>query len=349
MRILYIDTPIDPPGGGQISLLNLLRFSSWEKMVFLPQESSFCNLLERHKIPFEIVPASALRASIRRYSPDIVHCNAPTVRYAFRAALACFLEKIPFIWHLRVTEKAFLKDDIIALLSGRIIAISGAVKNKLRPCWMSKTSVVYNAVSTDFVPEIPAELIRKKLGLPPEYRVIGVFSRFVKLKGHEIFVSAALRLLELRPDLKFLLAGDGELKQEIQRRIVSSSKSESFIFPGYIENVADYMNICDIVVNPSVEMEGFGRVIIEAMSLGKIPVSTAPGGPEEIISDGEDGFLCKPEPEDMSAAIEKALSAPEFMRNKAVIKVKEKFSVEKNTSQIMEIYKAVIKERASKI
>ncbi|GAB4031451.1 MAG: hypothetical protein Fur0012_08660 [Elusimicrobiota bacterium] len=329
--------------------MTLLRSCPWEKMVFLPEESSFCQQLEKHKIPYRVIPVSLLRDNIRQYSPDIVHCNAATVRYAFIAALFCSLEKIPFIWHLRVTERAFLKDDIIALLSDRIIAISSAVKNKLRTFWRPKVSVVYNAVSADFVPAISAGEIRKKLALSPEDRVIGVFSRFVKFKGHNIFLSAAFRLLERRQDLKFLLVGEGEIKEEIKKRVILSSRPENFIFTGHIENVADYMNICDIVVNPSQDIEGFGRVIIEAMSLGKIPVSTALGGPEEIISDGEDGFLCSPEPESMAAAIEKALSAPGFMREKVIIKAKEKFSVEKNVSQIMEIYESVIKRSENRV
>ena len=70
-------------------------------------------------------------------------------------------------------------------------------------------------------------------------------------------------------------------------------KIEKYVlFLGYRENVYDFMNLCDIVCNCSIEPEPFGRTIIEAMALKKVVFSTNLGGPLEIIENGVDGFLC---------------------------------------------------------
>jgi len=338
MKILYIDSPIDPPGGGQISLLNILLFPEFEKKVFLDSHGTFSNTLSKKNIPFEIVDSKSLYKKISEYSPDIIHCNSATTYYSFKAALAAFRLKIPFIWHLRVTEKAFLKDDIIAFLSSRIIAISKVVRDKLNPMWRKKTEIVYNSISPDFLAKIPPEEIKKELNLKENDKLIGVFSRFIFGKGHDLFISSAIDLLEYNSNLKFLLVGDGELKDEIERRIISSRWGMNFIFTGHKENIADYMNACDVVVSPSTLIEGFGRVLIEAMSLGKPVVATSLGGHLEIIKNGFDGFLCIPVVKSMSESIQKALSADENLKKRAFEKSRAEFSFMSQFVKLKKIY-----------
>lgn len=338
MKILYIDSPIDPPGGGQISLLNILLLPEFEKRVFLESKGSFSNMLKERNISFDIVNSMSMYQKMKEYSPDIIHCNSATTYYSFKSAIAAFRLNKPFIWHVRVTEKAFVKDDVLAFLSARIIAISKAVRNKLNPIWKKKTEIVYNFISPDFTPKRPIEDIRKELSLEKNERVIGVFSRFVSGKGHDLFISSALNLLEYDMNLKFLLVGDGELKDEIENKILYSKWKKNFIFTGHKENIADYMNVCDVVVSPSTLIEGFGRVLIEAMSLGKPVVATAIGGHLEIIKDKEDGFICRPDTESMAEAIKKALTANEEIKRKAFEKARDEFSSISQFSKLKKIY-----------
>ncbi|NLI10684.1 MAG: glycosyltransferase family 4 protein [Elusimicrobia bacterium] len=336
MKILYIDSPIDPPGGGQKSLLILLKNVKADKKVFLPRYSYFCEILKKEKIDYEIVPIARLFKEIKKYDPEIIHCNAATVKYSFFSAIFAKILKIPFVWHVRVVEKAFLKDDIVAFLSAKIIAVSAAVKNKFSKIWHKKISVIFNTVSDDF---LPSKIdMRKELGVSETEKLIGIFSRFERCKGHDLFVESAFALIAKGYKLKFILCGNGEKKEKIKRKVYYSSISSLFIFKNYTDNIADYMNACDMVVSASTIEEAFGRTLIEAMSLGKVVVATNLGGHREIIENGINGFLCEPNTLSLTESLLKALNSDAPIKENAFNTFKSKFSLDVHISQINKIY-----------
>ncbi|MEW5950880.1 MAG: glycosyltransferase family 4 protein [Elusimicrobiota bacterium] len=340
MKILYIDSPIDPPGGGQKSLLILLKNVKAEKKIFLPQYSSFCEILKKEKIDYEIVPIARLFKEIKKYNPDIIHCNAATVKYSFFSALFSKIFKIPFIWHVRVAEKAFLKDDLIAFLSYKTIAVSYTVKNKFSNIWHKKISVIFNSVSDDFLPSKTD--MRKELKISGNEKLIGIFSRFDYWKGHDLFVESAFMLIAKGYKLKFILCGNGHKQEEIRRKVYSSPFSSFFIFKEYEENIADYMNACDIVVSASTIEEAFGRTLIEAMSLRKVVVATNLGGHREIIENEINGFLCEPNTLSLTESLLKALNSKTPIKENAFNTFNSKFSLDVHISQINNIYSQLL-------
>jgi glycosyltransferase involved in cell wall biosynthesis len=204
--------------------------------------------------------------------------------------------------------------------------------------------VVYNAVDLDNL-EIKenSKSIKNRLNIESSQKVIGVFSRFVNWKGHNLFLDVAFRLLNERRDLKFILVGSGELKNEIENRVLKSDFYANFIFVGNTEYPLDYMNICDIVVSPSLKEEGFGRSIIEAMSIGRVVLATESGGPVEIIDDGLNGFLAKADEISLYKKIKLILTLDkeklEEISKNSMDKVKEKFSVQRQIAEINRIYR----------
>jgi glycosyltransferase involved in cell wall biosynthesis len=301
VKALYIDTPLDPPGGGQISLLTLLAAlpAAIEKTVFLASGGSFLSELSARGISGRVVAAGELYREMASLAPDLVHCNSGTTRYAFRAALAARRLGLPFVWHNRVTESAGWKERLLAALSGRIVAISKAVENKFPYC-RGKVRVVPNGVDTGlFSPGPGSAELRAGLGLAPG-PVAGVFSRFEAGKGHELFLEAAALL----PDkVSFLLPGDGPLLAALRARAAALPSAGRLVFPGFRRDMPELLRLCDIVVCPSTIAEGFGRVLIEAMACGKPVVATALGGPLEIIENGRDGLLSEPAPAALAGAI----------------------------------------------
>ncbi len=346
MKILYIDQPIEPPGGGQLSLLVLLKKVRREKKVFLPFHCSFSRRLEKENIDFEIVSCFSLFGAIRKFAPDIIHCNSATTRYSFFSAVCARLLGIPFIWHVRVSQKALIKDDIIAFLSSRIIAVSMCVRDKFSKLWHNKTDIIFNAVDDSFG-VIKDNKIREKLSIREGEKVIGVFSRFEDWKGHDIFVQSAIKILQKGYLVRFIFCGTGKNENKIKENVFSSSYASKFIFMGHVDNVQDYMKACDIVVNPSVRPEAFGRVVAEAMSIGKIIVATAVGGHLEIIKDGFNGFLCRPESASLAAAIEKALNCGREIPGNA-LEFSKIFSSQRHISQIDKIYLKLYDENSGR-
>jgi len=344
VKILYLDTPLDPPGGGQLSLLSMAAEIAKKHgvKVFIHDNLPFGTRLKEAGLESEVVPLRNIYSALKRERPDLVHCNSGTTKYSFFSALVCRMLGIPFLWHVRVSEKAPLKDDMIAFFSSKIIVVSETVKNRFRSFWHKKIVKIHNAVPADFpvAAEAPAG-IRRRLGISENEKVAGVFSRLERSKGQAVFLEAAGLLAAKGRSLRLIIAGEGEEKDNLKRISEKLGISGKVIFTGYLPDPAGHIGACDIVVNPSVEPEGFGRVVIEAMSLGKPVVSSNLGGPLEIIEDGKDGILCEPSPEGFSAALERLLKDDALcsaISANARKKAPEKFSLAGQIEKVGNLY-----------
>ncbi|MEF3280988.1 MAG: glycosyltransferase [Elusimicrobiota bacterium] len=307
-RIIYIDEPLNPPGGGQISLLTIIKNIDKEKydfVVFLKKDYLFKDILEKNGVKVEFVKTYELFGKIKEFNPDIVHINSACTKYTFWGAFFSKILKKKVVWHNRVLESSPLKERVITFFVDRIIAISNEVAKKFRYA-DKKVVVLYNPVDLNNIRlEIKADELKERLNIPRDLKVIGVFSRLEKWKGHRILFEAISRL---KYNVFLIVCGEGSEKNNLIEFAKTLNIYERIKFMGFVENVYDYINICDIVVNPSVEAEPFGRVIIEAMAMGKVVIATDMGGPSEIIIDGIDGILVKTNAESLKLAIEKVLS-----------------------------------------
>lgn len=336
-----------------MSLLTLLRGIDRAKIdpvVFIPEENPFFQCLEDDHIPYRVVPGLKLWSAMRTWKPDIIHCNAATTRYSFYAALAAYLLRIPFIWHVRVTASAGWKDMVLARLATRIVVISSAVDQKFQ--WIrcqDKIVKVFNAVDTQkFHPGLDVGYLYKEFGFTPQQDVIGIFSRLIEWKGHGLFLDAAKIVRERFPVAQFIIVGDGssDYTKELTAQVERAGLSGCVKFIGFREDIPQLMNFCRVIVNPSVEAEPFGRTIIEGMACAKPVIATRVGGQLEIINDQVDGLLVAPAPVDLARAIEKVLSDAAFARvlsQNGLKKVETHFSVKHHVEQIEALYQQVVK------
>lgn len=353
IKILYIDTPLEPPGGGQISLLNIIKNINkikFEISVFIPYECEFQNWLKREEINFKVVKLTNLYKEIKNYTPRIIQCNSPTTKYSFIAALSAKCLGIPFIWHNRVLDSAGWKERLIAKLSTKIVVPSDAVKEKFS--WVEKENKVikiYNAVNMDtFKPALDTEYLRKEFNIERNTKIIGMISRFHPRKGHKLFLESA-RIVkdEFKNKVVFLIAGvsNGEYKEEIMKFSANLGLTENVIFVGFRENIHEIVNLCDIIINCSIEPESFARTVIEAMSCGKPTISTNLGGPVEIIDDSIDGFLVAPDAESIAKKTIELLTNSELynkMAVNAIEKVKKKFNLTYQLAELEKLYAEVL-------
>jgi len=359
-NIVFIDSPLSPPGGGQISLCQIIEnLKTFRPFVLVDKKNDFAFRLEQNGIPYCVLKISKFNFLwiwpkiiniIKIINPAIVHNNGATTFCSFAFALASKILNIPFIWHVRVLEKSRLRDDIIAFLSSKIIVISEEVRNKFRGRWRSKTVKIYNAVdSKNFKPSTEIALrLKKELNISHEEKIIGVFSRLAYWKGHELFLKAAKSLISKGRKVKFLIVGDGEEYYNLIQLSKNLNISDKIIFTGHVENVVNYMTICDIIVNPSVEPEPFGRTIIEGMALGKIIVASNMGGPKEIIESGKDGFLTDADENSLTCTISRILDDFEVISNigmNALKKANELFNMENQLMRLNKLYAGIMHER----
>lgn len=107
---------------------------------------------------------------------------------------------------------------------------------------------------------------REKLGLENKF-VIGHVGRFTHQKNHTFLIDIFHEILKIVPNSILLLLGTGELENSIKEKVKNLGIDNNVIFLGYKQNVADYLQVMDAFVFPSV-YEGLGLVLIEAQASG---------------------------------------------------------------------------------
>jgi glycosyltransferase involved in cell wall biosynthesis len=179
----------------------------------------------------------------------------------------------------------------------------------------------------------------------PGKRLVGQAGRLLRHKGHDVTVAAARRLAARRPDLQFLLLGDGPRRVELER-VVRDLPNVSLL--GHVRNIGDYLAALDLFVFPSLT-EGLGSSILEAMQAGVPVVASAAGGIPDLIEDGVTGLLVPPgDDAALAAAIAEVTDNPDVgqrLVNAARRRLSE-FSPETVSSRYLGLYRQILSPHA---
>lgn len=186
-------------------------------------------------------------------------------------------------------------------------------------------SLIPNGVDTDrFTPgERDAELIARH-GLAGKKIVLTV-GRLVRRKGIDMTLQAIAQLVRQRADLHYLVVGDGELREELQRTIAELGLAEHVTLVGKVsdDELLRYLRTCDLFVMPNRTLpdgdtEGFGLVFREANACHKPVIGGRAGGAVEAVDDGVSGLLVDGnQSAEIAAAIERILDDPALARRLA--------------------------------
>lgn len=202
-------------------------------------------------------------------------------------------------------------------------------------------------------PPKPAAEIRREWGIEPHQVVIGKVGRLFPLKGHEFVIRAAPEICTRFPHVRFLLVGDGILREQFQKEIAAHGLSDRFIFTGLVrpEKVAELLQAMDIVVHTSL-WEGLARVLPQALIAGKPVVSYDIDGAKEVVIPGETGFLAPPESiEPLVQHLGRLVLEPqlrEALGREGRTRFTDQFRHETMTRRIREVYADVLKEPRTK-
>jgi glycosyltransferase involved in cell wall biosynthesis len=245
---------------------------------------------------------------VRALSPKtkliyVEHCNLTEQfrerSYFFKICQNLSIKYLYKFAHSVVTVSAGLKDDLIK---------KGVLSSKI--------TTIYNPVIC--VP--PDEQTEIKIGnsdlidkwLTHSGKKIIAVGEFKPQKNFINLVNAfSLLRKKIDIDASLLILGDGQEMNEIRNAIKSQDLDKHIFLPGWVKDPLPYFKFGDIFALSS-NYEGFGVVIVEALSQGLNVVSTdCKSGPSEILKDGEFGFLC-PIQDSLAFAesMEKALKNP---------------------------------------
>jgi glycosyltransferase involved in cell wall biosynthesis len=175
--------------------------------------------------------------------------------------------------------------------------------------------VVYYGVESRFRPAPKPEALVQRLGL--DGKVVALFVGGLEARKNLSFLlDAWAEVARERPDVRLVVAGSGPRLARLQRQARRLGLERHVLFTGHLpeaEKVA-YYRLADLLVFPSL-MEGFGLVVVEAMSCALPVIVSNRGSLPELVGDGEGGFVC--DPADRSAFVRSVLrlaSEPDLRR-----------------------------------
>lgn len=241
--------------------------------------------------------------------PDLIHAHWSLPNGA-PAALAAALRGLPLVVSVHGSD-VFLgaKAWPLALASAAVFRAAGAVtacsadlraralRLGARP---ADTEVIpYGVDVAAFRPDpAAAELTRAALGLSPGAPLVLALGRLVYKKGFGFLVDAMPRVLARRPDAKLVIAGYGDLRDDLERQAERLGLAESVIFTGQLDRAqaASFIGAADVYAVPSVldqagNVDGLPNTLLEGMSAARPIVATRVAGIPDVITDGEHGLL----------------------------------------------------------
>ena len=269
--------------------------------------------------------------------------------------------------HMRFRKTNFLKKYYNSILTkgDSIIAISKHIEKTIlesfpNPTIKNKITVVHRGVDLELFNANnikPARVIAqsKNLNLKDNIPVIMMAARPAMWKGY----LELIRALSLVNDtFQCVLIGAENGSQNFQKTLIDKIiklKLETKVKLSKSSNdIQAALMLSDIVVMPSVTPEPFGRIILEAQALGKIPIAFDHGGASETIIDGKNGFLADPvKVESLAEKISMALSLKPTSREKmsefSKKAVSKNFSHDKMCKLTLSLYRQCILEYKAKI
>jgi glycosyltransferase involved in cell wall biosynthesis len=366
LRVLMI-APSAVAGGAEDVLFNLtmtLPSLDIDPEVIALQSGPLVERLARHAVPVEVIDAGRLRDArrfvltcrrlanaIRSRNVHVVVSNLPKAH--LYTAFSAVNQNTPTLWfQAGYPDPPHWIDRLASALPATgVITVSrdaAAAQQRLN----RRRAVHLMHPGIDLAPFRVANdpELREQHDIPLDRVLISLVGRLQPDKGQRQFLHAAALLSKSHPEAHFAVVGgavlgwEGDYPEELRRLTASLGIDERVTFTGHSSEVSRWMAASDIVVNPS-EREGFGLVIVEAMAAGCAVVSSAKGGPPDIIEDGVSGLLCPTqEPPVLAAAIGRLLDDADLRRSigrAARARVEAQFSREAMAERFANIMRAV--------
>jgi L-malate glycosyltransferase len=189
----------------------------------------------------------------------------------------------------------------------------------------------------------PADL-HAELWLPHHAPIVGNVAALVPHKGQRHLIEAAAIVVRQVPDARFVIAGEGELRPQLERQIKDRHLEKHVFLAGFRPDVLSVHKAFDIFVMSSVT-EGLGTSLLDAMACGKPIVATAAGGIPEVVADRETGLLVPPRDDEALAAAIVTLLRDERLRramgDAGERRARERFSSERMVVDTLKLYERV--------
>ncbi|HKP47802.1 MAG TPA: glycosyltransferase [Pyrinomonadaceae bacterium] len=237
-------------------------------------------------------------------------------------------------------------------LAHQILANSAAVREKLITEGIdeNRITVIHNGFEATRVLNAHSafDALRFKESVDQASRFVTIVANMRhEVKDYPMFLRSALRISKRVPHVKFLLAGEGELRESLEQTAVELGIEQNTIFLGRVQDIAALLNISDVCVLSS-RAEGFSNSILEYMAAARPVVVTDVGGAREAVIEGKTGYLVQSgDDETMAERIISLLNNPRLAEQfgKAGAKViGEKFSTAAQLEKTEALYEGLLRK-----
>ncbi|MDE1184670.1 glycosyltransferase family 4 protein [Paraburkholderia sp.] len=330
--VLFVDQS-GQLGGAEFALLPLAASCAARGKVVLLSEGPFRARLEALGVRVEMVTnqkvsgikrqapglgmlraVPAMLGQVRRIAAharqfDVLFLN--TQKALVLGALGKPLHRRPVVWYLHdiLTREHFgnMQLRVVRWLTRHVVdhvvansKASADAFSALTGIDVSKVPIVHNGIDADAfsnAPREPAEIaaLRRRLELPENAYLVGLFGRLAPWKGQHL----ALEMLARVPDAHLVLVGaalfgEHAYEQALRLQAERLGIADRVHFAGFRDDMPAWMRAMDAILHTSTEPEPFGRVIVEGMAAGRPVIGSAAGGVKEILRHGENGWLVAP-------------------------------------------------------
>lgn len=300
------------PGGAETVFLDLtenLTLSGYRSIAIIKGPGWVEDQLKARGITYYIVkPSGRFSFSYYRALTRIVHNNnvqliqAHLLGSTLTYSILSLLLGIPLVatLHGRVDVNPnerliYLKNLIMKLGVNRLVAVSQDLANYIEERGLfNKTDirVIYNGVNVEKYGRNTLRDIREQLQLGDEAILVGSVGNIRPAKAYHVLIEAARMVTEQDPKIHFVIAGHkkAELMAQLDDLMERIGVRNQVHFIGFQHNSAAFLGQMDLFALSS-SSEGFSISTIEAMATGLAVVATRCGGPEEIITHSDNGWL----------------------------------------------------------
>lgn len=367
MFSLHIDTARTWRGGQNQALLTVMGLRAIGHRTALVAHADG-ELRRRAGEGLDLIPISSrnemdlsaawkLGRVLRSERPDVVHAHDP--HGVAMASLAISLNpKLPppllvasrrvdfplkthafSRWKYRQVDLFICASDAIR----RIVAGHGVEPERLL--------TVHEGIDIGHVDQAALADIHGEFWLPHGVPIVGNIGALVAHKGQRYFVEAAAQVLKSVPDAHFVIAGEGELRRELEAQIHHLGLEKRVLLTGFRLDVLSLLKAFDVFVMSSTT-EGLGTSILDAMACRRAVVGTRAGGIPEVVDDGTTGFVVPTHDATAMASAIVRLLKDERLRARfgdaGRRRVEREFSVERMVRATLDAYEALAGRRSAR-
>jgi len=294
---------------------------------------------------------------MRKDLPQIVHTHL--FKSDFHGRLAARIAGVPVIVSTLHSIDRWAQKRPLGKLYGwtsrfadRIIAISEDVKKfHISNTSMdeSKFIIIENGVDIQRFAgqESAGRDIRKEFGLDTSAVVFGIIGRLTPPKDHQVFLQAAALILQSVPQARFLIVGDGSLRQELESRALELGIAASVTFTGMRRDIPAMLAALDVLVLSSL-WEGLPVNLLEGMASALPVVATKVGSIPDVATEETAILVPSSDPDAIAQACIKLANDPELrlrMGQAGLKRVKARYSMDVMINHTAALYSELLVQR----